>query len=46
MKKIVIIGPNAGMGGVERASTNIANGLMELGQDVTFIALIPEEPFF
>lgn len=46
MKKIVVIGPNAGMGGVERASTNIANGFVELGHDVTYIALIPEEPFF
>lgn len=46
MKKIVVIGPNAGMGGVERASTNMSNGLMEIGCDVTYLALIPENPFF
>lgn len=46
MKKIVIIGPNVGMGGVERASSNIANIFVELGHDVTYIALIPEVPFF
>lgn len=46
MKKIVVIGPNAGMGGVERASTNIANGFLSLGHDVTYISLIPESPFF
>ncbi|MGK0639163.1 glycosyltransferase [Schleiferia thermophila] len=46
MKKIVVIGPNAGMGGVERASVNIANGFVEFGNEVTYIALIPKSPFF
>ncbi len=44
--KIVIIGPNVGMGGVERASSNIANGLKNAGHEVTYLALIPEKPFF
>tara|TARA_R110000737_G_scaffold352064_1_gene396471 strand:+ start:21173 stop:22219 length:1047 start_codon:yes stop_codon:yes gene_type:complete len=44
--KIVIIGPNVGMGGVERASTNIANGFKNAGHDVTYLALIPEAHFF
>ena len=38
--KIMIIGPNVGMGGVERASSNIANGLKNAGNDVTYLALI------
>ncbi|WP_445717622.1 glycosyltransferase [Flavobacterium sp.] len=46
MKRIVVIGPNVGMGGVERASTNISNSLTELGHDVTYLALIPKHPFF
>jgi GalNAc-alpha-(1->4)-GalNAc-alpha-(1->3)-diNAcBac-PP-undecaprenol alpha-1,4-N-acetyl-D-galactosaminyltransferase len=44
--KIVIIGPNVGMGGVERASSNIANGLQNAGHEVTYLALIPEKHFF
>lgn len=44
--KTVIIGPNVGIGGVERASTNIANGLVQLGHEVIYLALIPEKPFF
>ncbi len=44
--KILIIGPNVGMGGVERASSNIANGLKNSGHDVTYLALIPESHFF
>jgi len=44
--KIVIIGPNVGMGGVERASSNIANGLKNAGHEVTYLALIPEPHFF
>jgi glycosyltransferase involved in cell wall biosynthesis len=44
--KIIIIGPNVGMGGVERASSNIANGLKNAGHNVTYLALIPEPHFF
>ena len=43
--KILIIGPNVGMGGVERASSILANGLKQAGNHVTYLALIPE-PFF
>ncbi|HKK87448.1 MAG TPA: glycosyltransferase [Saprospiraceae bacterium] len=45
-QNILVIGPNIGMGGVERASCNVANGLQSLGHKVTYLALIPEEPFF
>lgn len=44
--KIVVIGPNVGMGGVERASSNIANGLEDSGEEVVYLALIPEDQFF
>lgn len=44
--KIVIVGPNVGLGGVERASSNWANGLYDLGHDVTYLALIPDDKFF
>lgn len=44
--KILIIGPNLGLGGVERASSNISNGLHNLGHDLTYLALIPETPFY
>jgi glycosyltransferase involved in cell wall biosynthesis len=44
--KIIIIGPNVGMGGVERASSNIANGLKIAGHNITYLALIPEPLFF
>lgn len=43
---IVIIGPNIGMGGVERASCNLSNALVDAGHEVTYLALIPEKPFF
>lgn len=44
--KIVVIGPNVGMGGVERASCNLANALIDAQQQVTYVALIPEKRFF
>lgn len=44
--KILIIGPNVGVGGVERASSNLANGLKKEGHDVVYLALIPEVHFF
>lgn len=44
--KILIIGPNVGMGGVEKASSNIANGLKNARHQVTYLALIPEPHFF
>lgn len=46
MKDIVIIGPNVGMGGVERASSNLANGFVEEGLQVTYLSLIPKEKFY
>lgn len=44
--KIVIIGPNVGMGGVERASCNLANALVDSQHEVTYVAIIPENHFF
>lgn len=46
MTKIMVIGPNIGMGGVERASVNLANEISSLGYEVFYIALIPEKPFY
>ncbi len=46
MNNIVIIGPNIGMGGVEKASCTLANALNQNGNEVTYIALIPEAKFF
>ncbi len=43
---VVIIAPNIGMGGVERASCTIANAFSSLGHIVSYLALIPETPFF
>lgn len=45
-QKVLIVGPNVGMGGVERASANYANLLAESGWQVTYLALIPDERFF
>ncbi len=46
MSRIIIVGPNVGMGGVERASANLANGLADLAQEVHYLALIPDDRFF
>lgn len=46
LHKALIIGPNLGMGGVERASANYANLLAENGWAVTYLELIPKKQFF
>lgn len=46
MRKITIIGPNLGMGGVERASCNLANSFATYPLSVHYLGLIPEEPFY
>lgn len=46
MKKIMVVGPNIGLGGVERASVNLSNEISRLGYKVFFVALIPKEPFY
>lgn len=46
MNNIVIVGPNVGFGGVERASCNLANGLVNLGINVAYLALVPGDKFF
>lgn len=44
--KILIIAPCLAMGGIERASSNTANGLSELGTKVYFLSLFKKEVFF
>lgn len=46
MRKIIIIGPALSMGGMERASVNVANSLAELGCEVTYIAIFKKAHFF
>lgn len=46
MKKVLIIGPNIGMGGVEKASCTLSNSLDKNGFEVNYLALIPENHFF
>lgn len=46
MESVLIIAPNIGMGGVERASCTMANAFASHGHKVLFLALIPELPFF
>ena len=45
-KTICVIGPCIKMGGIERASSNIANGLSRLGYKVIYIAIFRHEKFF
>ena len=45
-RKICIVGPGLKMGGVERASSNLANALNRHGESVTYIALFQLEYFF
>lgn len=44
--KVCIIGPGLKMGGVERATANLANGLNKLSISVTYIALFRLDFFF
>ena len=46
MKKIIIVAPSLAMGGIERSSVNIANGLAKLGIKVYFISLFKKEHFY
>ncbi len=46
MKEICIIGPGLSMGGMERASTTLANTLDESGYHVVFIAILKNNHFF
>lgn len=45
-KHIIVVGPNIGIGGVERSSCNFSNALVESGAKVTYLALIPKAPFY
>lgn len=44
--KICIVGPGINMGGVERASTNLANYFSEQGYPVVFISIFKGKHFF
>lgn len=44
--KVFFIAPALSMGGMERASANTANGLLELGCEVVFLSLFKKEHFF
>ncbi len=46
LKTICIIGPCLKMGGIERASSSVANGLSRLGYIVIYIAIFRQEKFF
>jgi len=46
MSKIVLVSTSLKMGGVEQASVNLANGLKNIGHDVTFISLFNQTKFF
>lgn len=45
-RRVLIIAPCLAMGGMERASVNVANALCEQGIDVIFISLFKKEHFF
>jgi len=46
LKRVLIVGPNIGLGGVERASCNLANALCSEQFDVRYLGLIPEPKFY
>lgn len=45
-KFICVVGPCLKMGGIERSSSNIANGLSRMGFKVVYIAIFRQEQFF
>lgn len=46
IKKIIVVGPALKMGGMERATANIANGFAAQGFDVTLITIFEQPIFF
>ncbi|MDN4166620.1 glycosyltransferase [Cytophagales bacterium LB-30] len=44
--KIGVVGPSLKMGGMERASTTMANSLTDIGNEVCFLSLFSQEDFF
>ncbi|HSV87900.1 MAG TPA: glycosyltransferase [Bacteroidales bacterium] len=46
MSNILVVGPSLKLGGVERASSNIANAFAAHGHHITFLALFPQSHFF
>jgi hypothetical protein len=45
-KKICLIAPSLGMGGIERAMSTLANSFSERGFDIHFITIFPFKSFF
>jgi GalNAc-alpha-(1->4)-GalNAc-alpha-(1->3)-diNAcBac-PP-undecaprenol alpha-1,4-N-acetyl-D-galactosaminyltransferase len=45
-QKLTIIGPSMKMGGMERASVNLANALSKKGLEISFISFFKQEHFF
>lgn len=45
-RKILIIGPCLSMGGMERASSNVANEIAMLGFQVIYLSIFKKVPFF
>ena len=46
MKKIIVVAPALTMGGMERASVNLSNGLSRSGFEMTFMTILKKEHFF
>lgn len=44
--KVCIVGPSLKMGGIERASSTVANAMAHRGVDVTYVALFRQDRFF
>lgn len=44
--KLLIVGPSLKMGGIERASSILANAFAVSGNNVSYIAVFPQEHFF
>jgi len=44
--KICIIGPSTKMGGMERATVNLAHSILGLGHEVIYVSLFNQEKFF
>ena len=44
--KICVVGPSLKMGGMERASVNLANSINKVGYEVTYLSFFNQENFF
>ncbi|MFK8009449.1 MAG: glycosyltransferase family 4 protein [Saprospiraceae bacterium] len=44
--KVCVVGPSLKMGGMERASANLANSIYKVGYEVTYLSFFNQEKFF